>query len=181
MYSVSQYTYLKLLIRKIWSQLKQSWLRGTLARRVTSALNPPVVYPTDRSKAVVPVLVLLFVALWFILRGDMFYVLRCVFCSCVFRPFSIAIISFGEVRANLSAFCKFVRFVLVWICRFPLPLGAWEWLRFVIVALPGLFFYLFFCWWEPRVWVSLCYLANSLASSIDRSVCFFYQGTVLDS
>ena len=31
-----------------------------------SALIPPVVYSTDRSKAVVPVLVLLFVALWFI-------------------------------------------------------------------------------------------------------------------
>ena len=29
-------------------------------------------YSTDRSKAVVPVLVLLFVALWFILRGDLF-------------------------------------------------------------------------------------------------------------
>ena len=37
-----------------------------------------MVYPTDRSKAVVPVLVLLFVALWFILRGDLFYVLPCV-------------------------------------------------------------------------------------------------------
>ena len=32
----------------------------------------------DRSKAVVPVLVLLFVALLFILRGDLFYVLPCV-------------------------------------------------------------------------------------------------------
>ena len=42
------------------------------------ALNPPVVYSTDRSKAVVLVLVLLFVALWFILRGDLFYVLSCV-------------------------------------------------------------------------------------------------------
>ena len=31
----------------------------------------------------------------------------------------------------------------VWICRFPLPLGVWEGLRFVIVALPGLFSYLF--------------------------------------
>ena len=39
-----------------------------------SALNPPVVYTTDRSKAVVPVLVLLFVALWFILQGDLLYV-----------------------------------------------------------------------------------------------------------
>ena len=36
-----------------------------------SALNPPVVCSTDRSKAVIPVLVLLFVALWFILRGDL--------------------------------------------------------------------------------------------------------------
>ena len=34
--------------------------------------HPPVVYSTDRSKGVVPVLVLLFVALWFILRGDLF-------------------------------------------------------------------------------------------------------------
>ena len=37
-----------------------------------SALNPPVVYSIDRSKAVAPVLVLRFVALWFILRGDLF-------------------------------------------------------------------------------------------------------------
>ena len=36
-----------------------------------------MVYSTD-SKAVVPVLVLLFVALWFILRGDLFYVLTWV-------------------------------------------------------------------------------------------------------
>ena len=43
-----------------------------------SALNPPVVYSTDCSKAVVPVLVLLFVALWFILRGDLLYVFPCV-------------------------------------------------------------------------------------------------------
>ena len=42
------------------------------------ALNPPVVYSTDRSKAMVPVLVLLFVALWFILRDDLFCVLPCV-------------------------------------------------------------------------------------------------------
>ena len=37
-----------------------------------------IFYSTDRSKAVVPLLVLLFVALWFILRGDLFYVLPCV-------------------------------------------------------------------------------------------------------
>ena len=43
-----------------------------------SALKPPVVYSTDNSKAVVSVLVLLFVALWFILRGYLLYVLPCV-------------------------------------------------------------------------------------------------------
>ena len=43
-----------------------------------SDLNPPVVCSTDRSKAVVPVLVLLFGALWFIFRGDLLYVLPCV-------------------------------------------------------------------------------------------------------
>ena len=61
-------------------------------------------------------LVLLFVALWFILQGDLYF--RVPFCSCVFSPFSIAITSLGEERANLSAFCTFVRFVLVWIVRF---------------------------------------------------------------
>ena len=53
--------------------LCSSVLRVALGPRVKlsgrkSALNLPVVY----SKAVVPVLVLLFVALWFILRGDLF-------------------------------------------------------------------------------------------------------------
>ena len=50
----------------------------------------------------------------------------------------------GEERANLSAFRTFVRFALVWICRFPIPLSVWEGLLFVIVALPGLFSYPFF-------------------------------------
>ena len=102
-----------------------------------------MVYSTDRSKAVVPVLVLLFVALWFILRCDLLYVFPCVILFLCFSV-SFAITSLGEERANLSAFRTFVRFVLVWICRFPLPLGVWEGLRFVIVALPGLFSYLFF-------------------------------------
>ena len=37
-----------------------------------SALNSPVVYSTERSNAVVPVLILFFVALWFILTCDLF-------------------------------------------------------------------------------------------------------------
>ena len=54
-----------------------------------SALNPPVVCSTDRSKAVVPVLVLLFVALWFILRGDLLYVFPCVI---LFLRFSVLLV-----------------------------------------------------------------------------------------
>ena len=84
------------------------------------------------------------------------YVLPCVilFCSCivVFSPFSIAITSFGEERATLSAFRTFVRFALVWFCLFPLPLGVWEGLPFVTVTLPGLFSYLFS--WNPTQKVS---------------------------
>ena len=51
-----------------------------------SALNPLVVYSTDCSKAVVLVLVLLFGALWFILRGDLLYVLPC---AILFLCFSV--------------------------------------------------------------------------------------------
>ena len=65
----------------------------------------------------------------------------CHFVLVFFNPFSIAITSLGEERANLSAFR--VRFVLVWSFRFPLPLGVWEGLWFVIVVLLGLFSYLF--------------------------------------
>ena len=79
------------------------------------------------------------------LLSELLYVLPCVILFlCFFSPFSIAITSLGEERAYLSALRTFVRLVLVWICRFPLPLGVWEGLRFVIVALPGLFSYLFF-------------------------------------
>ena len=75
---------------------------------------------------------------------------RVSFSSCVLSPFSIAITSPWEERANLSAFRTFVRFVLVWICRFPLLLGVSEGLRFVIVALPGLFSYLFLLFLHTR-------------------------------
>ena len=53
-----------------------------------------------------------FCGLWFILRGDLFYVLTlCYFVLVFFSPFSIA-------------FRTFVRFVLVWFYPFPLPLGV---------------------------------------------------------
>ena len=65
-------------------------------------------------------------------------------CFVFFSPFSIAITSLREESASRGAFRTFVRFALVWFCLFLLPLGVWEGLRFVILALPGFFSYFFF-------------------------------------
>ena len=53
----------------------------------------------------VPVLILLFVVLWFILRGDLFQVLPgVIFVLVFFSPLSIAMASLWEERTNLVAF-----------------------------------------------------------------------------
>ena len=62
-----------------------------------------------------------------------------LFCSCVFQSFEHC----DYLAWGRDAFCTFVQFALVWFCLFPLPLGVWEGLRLVIVALPGLSSYLF--------------------------------------
>ena len=80
---------------------------------------PTVVYSIDRSKAAVPVLLTL---CCFVVYSFCFTL--CYFVLVFFSPFSIAITSLGEERANLSAFRTFVRFALVWFCLFPLPLGV---------------------------------------------------------
>ena len=97
----------------------------------------PVVYSSDRSKAVVLVVV-------YSTRRFVVCLTMCHFVLVFFSPFSIVLTLLGEERDNLSALRTFDRFVLVWNCRFPLPLDVWEGLRFVIVALPGLLSYLFF-------------------------------------
>ena len=108
-----------------------------------SALNPPVVCSIDRSKAVVPVLVLLFVALWFILRSDLLYVFPCVI---LFLCFSVLLVlrlpRLGKRELILVLFIRLFGLCLFGFVGFLFLLG-WEGLRFVIVALPGLFFYLF--------------------------------------
>ena len=68
----------------------------------------------------------------------------CHFVLVFFSPFSMRLPRLGKRELILVLFRTFVRFMFVWICRFPLPLGVWERLRFVIVALPGLFLP-FFC------------------------------------
>ena len=136
-----------------------------------SALNPPVVCSTDRYKAGVPVLVLLFVALWFVLRGDLLYVVPC---AILFLCFSVLLVlrlpRLGKRELILVLFVRLFSLCLLgaWICRFPLPLGVWEVLRFVIVALPGLFSYLFVLVWICRfplplgVWEGLRFVIVAL-------------------
>ena len=77
----------------------------------------------------------------------------CCFVLVFFGPFGLAIASVVVVvmcvcvcvwgGGCLGTFRTFVQFALDWFCLFPLPLGVWEGLWFLIVALSGLFFYLF--------------------------------------
>ena len=81
-----------------------------------------MVYSTDRSKAVVPVLALLFVALWFILRFDLYYVLPCVILFlCFLVILALRLPRLGKRELVLVLFVRlfdlrlfgFVRFLLV--------------------------------------------------------------------
>ena len=113
------------------------WLWGCFA-------PTPVVCSTDRSGAMVPVLVLLFVALWFVLRGG----LLCVFpCVVLFLCFSVLLVlrlsRLGNRERVLVLLVRLFGLCLFGFVGFPIALGVWEVLRFVIVALPGLFSYLF--------------------------------------
>ena len=113
-----------------------------------SALTPPMVYSTDRSKAVVPVLVLLFVALWFILRGDLLYVFPCVI---LFLCFSVILVlrlpRLGKKELILVHFVRlfdlclfgFVGFLCLLVSGKGCGLWLWHSLDFSLT----LFFHLF--------------------------------------
>ena len=109
-----------------------------------SALNPSVVYSTDRSKAVVQLLVILCVALWFILRVKLFYVLPCVI---LFLCFSVLLAlrlpRFGKRELNLVLFGRLFDLRLFGFVCFLFLLVSGNGLQLVIVALPGLFSFLF--------------------------------------
>ena len=88
------------------------------------------------------------VALWFILRGaSCFKVFPCSLSLCFVIPFSILITSLLEEGAGLCAsralVCLFCTCLFLFFVFF-LPLGVGDWLRFVIVALPGPFFQRFY-------------------------------------
>ena len=106
-----------------------SVLRVALGPRVKLAsCNPPVVYSTDSSKAVVPVLVLLLVALWFILRGNLFYVLPC----CHFVPvFSVLLV------LRLPCLGKRELILVLFVCLFDLCLFGFVGFLFLLVSGKG--------------------------------------------
>ena len=68
-----------------------SVLRLDSGHRLKLVDSYPVVYINDRSKAVVAVLLLLFVALWLIIRGNFTLSLVLRFILVFFSPFSIII------------------------------------------------------------------------------------------
>ena len=93
-----------------------------------SALTPipaTVVCSTDRSKAVVPVLVLLLVALWFILRGDLLHVFPCVI---LFLCFSVLLVlrlpSLGKRELILVLFVRLFGLCLFRFVGFLFLLGS---------------------------------------------------------
>ena len=89
-----------------------------------SALTPPPI--PDGFKAVVPVLVSLTLCCFVVYSARRFVVCLsvCHFVLGVFSPFSIAITSLGEERANLSAFRTFVRLCLFRFVGFLFLLGS---------------------------------------------------------
>ena len=82
-------------------------------------------FSTDRSKAVVPVYVLLFVALWFILRGDLLYVFPCVI---LFLCFSVLLVlrlpRLGKRELILVLFVRLFNLCLFGFVGFLFLLGS---------------------------------------------------------
>ena len=126
-----------------------------------SALNPPVVCSTDRSKAVVPVLVLLFVALWFILRGDLLYVFPCVI---LFLCFSVLLVlrlpRLGKRELILVLFVR-----LFGLCLFRLSVFSSSWgLGRAAVCDCGTPWTFLLPFLDPRCWVLYRFLIIAFLS-----------------
>ena len=119
--------------------------QGELCRLLKICLTPPpVVYTADRSKVVV-VFFLFCVALWFILRA--LHILKSSRALCPrVSSFILALRSPRLGKRELVCVLLvqlFVCFVRVSFGHVSLPLGVGDWLRFMIVALPGFFYYFF--------------------------------------
>ena len=88
----------------------------SLKTLLQQGISEPEFYGDFRSKAVVPVLVLLFVALWFILRGDLLYVFPCVI---LFLCFSVLLVlRLPRLGKNELILVLFVRLFGLCLFRF---------------------------------------------------------------
>ena len=118
-----------------------------------SALTPPplpqltVFYSNDRSEAVIPVLVLLYAALWFILRGDLFYVLPYVILFLCFSVLlALRLTRLGKRELVLVLFVRLFDFRLFGFVCFLFLLvsgkgrGLWLWhsLDFSLTLYPAI-------------------------------------------
>ena len=84
-----------------------------------------LVYSAGRSGAVVPVLVLLFVALWFILRGNLLYVFLCVILFLCFLVFLVLRLPrLGKRELILVLFVRLFDLCLFWFVGFHFLLGS---------------------------------------------------------
>ena len=96
---------------------------GRAKSSVTKRLPGGLLY--RRSKAVVPVLVLLFVALWFILWGNLLYVFLCVI---LFLCFSVLVVlqlpRLGKREQILVLFVRLFGLCLFWFVGFLFLLGS---------------------------------------------------------
>ena len=117
---------------KTWRQLFVVVGTAKFRRSIGARLKPPwnlsatpVVCSTDRSKAVVPVLVLLFVDLCFILRGNLLYVFPCVI---LFLCFSVLLVlrlsRLGKRELTLVLFVRLFGFCLFRFVGFLFLLGS---------------------------------------------------------
>ena len=113
-----------------------------------------MVYSTDRSKAVVQVLILLFVALWFILRGDLLYVFPCVI---LFLCFLVLLVlrlpRLGKRNLILMLFVRLFDLCLFGFVGFLFLLGSgkacslWLWHSLDF----SLTFFFQRCWWSRAI------------------------------
>ena len=115
-----------------------------------------IVYSTDRSKAVVPVLILHFVALWFILRGDLFYVLPCVI---LFLCYSVLLVlRLPRLWTREKVLVLFIRF-------FDLRLFGFVCFLFLLVSRKGCGLWL---------WHSLDFSLTFFVTCVRPIVCSFW-------
>ena len=138
---LSRLNYVKRWIREVkWDLVRRPYIKiitanfTSLFRRprvklasCKIALNPSVVCSTDRSKAVVPVLVLLFVALWFILRADLLYVFPCVILFlCISVLLVLRLPRLGKRELILMLFVRLFGLCLFRFVGFHFLLGSWK-------------------------------------------------------